>query len=290
MKSVEKLPFAAAFILPALTVSSAQASDLNAKDFYAAPDGTQLDVLYLPNVWADKYKTKDGDIDGSLSADVLVWRHVLFTDMCGTLCTPQFVIPLMRTNIELPGSDSMSSSGIGDPQIGGTLFTINNPEEREYSGLLSMLTLPVGTYDADRADASAGHNRWGVTFVYNYTRGLGDRWNIESSLEAQIYGKNDDYYGNDLEQKNLYRLQTFISYDLTPSSYIAASWYEAVGGEMKIGGTTIDNTDVSYTMLGMEYGTWLNPQNSIMFSYQTTVAAENTFDTNQLMVRLVHAY
>ncbi|MAK92504.1 MAG: protein QbdB, partial [Oleibacter sp.] len=277
MKTTTKLSLLAGASISCLSAMNSQASDLNAKDFYSAPDGTQLDVLYMPNVWADKYKTADADLDAHLSADVLVWRHVLFTDICGTMCTPQFVIPLTRTNIELPGSESESTVGIGDPQIGGTLFTINNPSDREYSGLLSMLTLPVGSYEADRADASAGANRWEATFVYNYTRGLGDKWNVEASLEAQIYGKNDDYYGAELEQENLYRLQAFVTYDLTPTSYVAASWYEAVGGEMKIGGSTIDDTEVTYTMLGMEYGTWLNQQNSVMFSYQTTVAAENTF-------------
>src|SRR5690606_36734690 len=133
-----------------------------------------------------------------LEVNALAYRQVFFTDACGTVCTPQFIVPYLDIDSRLPGSTGQTSErGIGDPQMGGTLFIINDPATRNYSGLLTLLTVPVGEYHGNNPDVSPGANRWGLTFNYNYTRGVGEKWVLEANLEAQIYGKNDDYYGMD---------------------------------------------------------------------------------------------
>jgi hypothetical protein len=275
-----------------LSFAAAQAADTNARDFYSAPVGTQLGVLYLPTVWANEFDSNAGTFkDAELDVNVVAYRHVWFSDICGTLCTPQFIVPGSRVEATLPGADnSISSTGIGDPQVGGTLFLINNPEQREYSGLLTLLTLPVGSYDSDKADVSAGANRWGATLLLNYTRGVSANWTLEGSLEAQIYGDNDDYYGMELSQDPLYRLQAFASYDFTPSTYGALRLYHAVGGELEIDGGKIANTRQQYTDLGFELGHWLDRQNQLMFTYAKNVETENGFDVSQTMLRFVHVY
>lgn len=61
---------------------------------------------------------------------------------------------------------------------------------------------------------------------------------LEANLEAQFYAKNDDYFGSDLEQKPLYRLQAFASYDFSQSTYGALKLVHADGGELKLQGHT----------------------------------------------------
>jgi hypothetical protein len=119
-------------------------------------------VLYLPATWADSFHSASGnDNHARLNVEALAWRQLWFSDVCGTLCTPQFIIPAAHIKATLPGSQtSQQDSGIGDPQVGGTLFFINQPDKREYSGLLTLITLPVGSYDAQHPDVSAGANRW----------------------------------------------------------------------------------------------------------------------------------
>lgn len=272
--------------------TSAFAADTNAKDFYSAPAGTQLGVLYLPNTQASEYDSETGTFkDAKLDVQAVAYRHIWFTDMCGTLCTPQIIVSGARVKATLPGAtDSMSDSGLGDAQIGGTLFLLNNPEKREYSGLLSLLTVPIGEYDGKAADVSAGANRWGATFLLNYTRGVSEKWTLEGSLEAQLYGNNDDYYGQTLSQDPLYRLQAFASYDFSPTTYGAFRLYHAQGGELEIGGTKIDNSRQEYTQVGFEIGHWLDSRNQVMFTYADNVESENTFDSSQLMLRFAHVY
>ncbi|MHA6194550.1 transporter [Pseudomonas wadenswilerensis] len=270
----------------------AQAADLNARDFFGAPSGTSLGVLYLPATRAgDFHGPADSTGKAELKVNAVAYRQVFFTDLCGTLCTPQFIVPFADIDARLPGATRHTGeSGFGDPQVGGTLFFINDAASRTYSGLLTLITLPVGEYHGQNPDVSPGANRWGATFVYNYTQGVGENWVLEANLEAQLYGKNDDYFGADLKQDPLYRLQAFASYDFTPATYGALRLIHADGGELRINDQRIDDTHKRYTQVGFEVGHWLDKQNQVMFSLSQNVATDNGYHGTDALLRLVHVF
>ncbi|KAF0866201.1 transporter [Pseudomonas sp. LD120] len=271
---------------------SLHAADLNARDFFAAPAGTRLGVLYLPGTRADVFHGRaDSTGKAELRVNAMAYRQVFFSDLCGTLCTPQFILPFVDIDARLPGAERHTGeSGFGDPQVGGTLFFINQPDTRTYSGLLTLITLPVGEYHRRNPDVSPGANRWGATFVYNYTQGLGEKWVLEANLEAQLYGTNDDYIGSDLQQDPLYRLQAFASYDFTPSTYGALRLIHADGGELRINDRRINDTHKRYTQAGFEVGHWLDRENQLMFSLSRNVATANGFAGTDALLRLVHVF
>lgn len=268
------------------------AADLNARDFFGAPAGTSLGVLYLPATRAgDFHGPADSTGKAELKVNAVAYRQVFFTDLCGTLCTPQFIVPFADIDARLPGaSGHTGESGFGDPQVGGTLFFINDAATRTYSGLLTLVTLPVGEYHGQNPDVSPGANRWGTTFVYNYTQGIGEKWVLEANLEAQLYGKNDDYFGAELKQDPLYRLQAFASYDFTPATYGALRLIHADGGELRINDQRIDDTHKRYTQVGFEVGHWLDQQNQVMFSLSQNVATDNGYHGTDALLRLVHVF
>ena len=270
----------------------AGAADLNARDFFGAPSGTSLGVLYLPATRAgDFHGPADSTGKAELKVNAVAYRQVFFTDLCGTLCTPQFIVPFADIDARLPGaSGHTGESGFGDPQVGGTLFFINDASTRTYSGLLTLVTLPVGEYHGQNPDVSPGANRWGTTFVYNYTQGIGEKWVLEANLEAQLYGKNDDYFGAELEQDPLYRLQAFASYDFTPATYGALRLIHADGGELRINDQRIDDTHKRYTQVGFEVGHWLDKQNQVMLSLSQNVATDNGYHGTDALLRLVHVF
>lgn len=285
-------------LIPALALASGlstlyvEAADLNARDFFGAPPGTSLGVLYLPATRAgDFHGPADSTGKAELKVNAVAYRQVFFTDLCGTLCTPQFIVPFADIDARLPGaSRHTGESGFGDPQVGGTLFFINDAASRTYSGLLTLVTLPVGEYHGQNPDVSPGANRWGATFVYNYTQGIGENWVLEANLEAQLYGKNDDYFGADLKQDPLYRLQAFASYDFTPATYGALRLIHADGGELRINDQRIDDTHKRYTQVGFEVGHWLDQQNQLMFSLSQNVATDNGYHGTDALLRLVHVF
>ncbi|ASV38902.1 MULTISPECIES: transporter [Pseudomonas] len=269
-----------------------QAADLNARDFFGAPSGTSLGVLYLPATRAQDFRgPADSTGKAELKVNAMAYRQVYFTDACGTLCTPQLILPFADIDARLPGASRRTGeSGFGDPQVGGTLFFINDPTSRTYSGLLSLITLPVGEYHSTNPDVSPGANRWGATFVYNYTQGIGENWVLEANLEAQLYGKNDDYFGSELKQDPLYRLQAFASYDFTPATYGALRLIQATGGALRINNRSIDDTRKRYTQVGFEVGHWLDKQNQVMFSLSQNVATTNGYAGTDALLRLVHVF
>ncbi|KPA98703.1 MULTISPECIES: transporter [Pseudomonas] len=293
MKSPHAPGFTAALALTtALGSTGTQAADLNARDFVSAPVGTTLGVFYLP-------MTRDNDYHGranstgraDLNVNALAWRQLIFTDICGTLCTPQFIVPFADIDARLPGATSRShESGFGDPQVGGTLYLINNPASRTYSGFLSLISLPVGEYHSQNPDVSPGANRWAGHFVYNFTQGIGEKWLLEANLEAQVYGKNDDYYGSTLKQDPLYRLQAFASYDFTPATYGALRLIHADGGELRLNDNRLADTHQRYTQVGFELGHWFDKRNQGLLALTRNVDTDNGYHGSQALLRLVHVF
>ena len=269
-----------------------QAADLNARDFFAAPPGTRLGVLYLPATRAsDFHGPADSTGKADLRVNAVAYRQVYFTDACGTLCTPQFILPFADISARLPGANQRSRErGLGDPQVGGTLFFVNDPATRTYSGLLSLITVPIGEYHSQNPDVSPGANRWGATFVYNYTHGIGEKWVLEANLEAQLYGRNDDYFGSELKQAPLYRLQAFASYDFSAATYGALRLIQADGGALRLDNRRLDDTHKRYTQVGFELGHWLDRQNQLMVSLSQSVAASNGYAGTEALLRLVHVF
>lgn len=278
--------------LGALYLGPAQAADLNARDFFSAPVGTSLGVTYLPLTRSDDYHgAADSSGKADLKVNALAYRQLWFSDICGRLCTPQFIVPYADIEVRGPGAAERSRErGVGDPQVGGTLFFIDEPQTRTYSGLLALVSLPLGEYHAKDPGVSLGANRWALHLNYNYTRGVGENWVLEANLEAQLYGNNDDYLGATLEQKPLYRLQAFASYDFTPATYAALRLIAADGGALRLGGHDIDDSHQRYTQAGFEVGHWLDKRNQVLLGLTRNVSTANAYAQDNLLLRFVHAF
>lgn len=291
-RTLFRLAPAALAVLGAVQCGTALGADTNARDFFSAPNGALVGVVYLPMLRADEFDSTAGKTpDADLKVNALVYRHVWFKEVGGTLITPQFVVPLVNIDLRLPGAAvSQNKTGLGDPMVGATLFFVNDPAKREFSGLNVMLGLPVGQYDKQVPDASAGQHRWQSHVMLNYTKGLGSKWVVEGTLEAQVYGRNNDYFGQSLSQKPLYRLQAFTSYDFTPSTYGALRLYHGQGGTLSMNGAELPDTRQRFTQVGLELGSWVDKRNQVLAMVAHDVTAENRFKTNQLLLRLVHAY
>lgn len=75
--------------IPLLLGAEAGAADLNARDFFGAPAGTTLGVLYLPATRAHEFHgPADRNGKAELKTNAMAYRQVFFSDICGTLCTP----------------------------------------------------------------------------------------------------------------------------------------------------------------------------------------------------------
>jgi len=289
MKMCRFAPLAAAL---GWAVSSAHAADFNARDFFTAPAGTHLGVTYLPITRADTFRSPLGnDHNAKLAVTGLVHREVWFKEFAGVMTTPQFVVSALDVNVRGPGAAKRTrQTGVGDPLVGGTVYFINHPDSRTFMGWLNLVALPLGKYDRNDPGSSPGNNRWELHSALNFTRGIGDKWVLESALEVQAYGKNDKYFTQELKQEPLVRLQSFASYDIAPATTAALRLVYAEGGQLKLAGNTLAGTRQRYVQLGFEFSHMVGPKDGLMFSYNRNVEARNTFLQNDVLLRWVHIY
>lgn len=267
------------------------AGTMNARDFIAAPPGTSLAVLYYENEGSNEFSGVPASANENLDVNALLYRQLWFTDICGTLCTPQFILPYADVYLRMPFSPkSSSSSGFGDPLFGGAIYISNNPQQKYYSAFLTLVSLPVGKYDSLNPDSSPGSNRWEVFLTYNNTISVGEEWVFEANLEAELYGNNDDYLGSKLEQSPLLSAQLIASYDISSSVYGAASVIHSDGGEMELDGYTLPDTTSRETRLGAELGYSLSRRNTIMASYSKIISSTNAFESDKVLLRFTHVW
>jgi len=279
-------------ILSLLMPAGIKASDFNARDFFTAPAGTHISVSYLPVTRANEFRSPKGnDHRASLSVNALVNRQVFFREFFGVLTTPQFVVPLLDIDVRGPGAAKRTGqTGVGDPQAGGTIFFVNKPESRTFAGWLNLVTLPIGKYNKNNPGASPGNNRWELHSALNYTRGIGEKWVLESALEVQAYGKNDDYLGATLKQDALIRSQSFVSHDFSAATNGALKLVYAEGGRMKLDGAYLADTRQRYVQAGFEFAHQMDKKNNLMLGFYRHFESKNTFLQNDFLVRWVHVF
>ena len=266
------------------------AADLNARDFYSAPSGTQIGLLYLNYDRSTNFHGKNAD-NASLRSTSIAYRHIFYTDICGTLCTPQIIIPTVDLDIRPPGtSKSKHKTNLADIQLGGTLFTINQPENRLYSGLLTMIVAPTGSYQTYHPSTSIGKNRWEADFVYNITKGITDRLVLETNFEIQIYTKNNDFNGMSYHQKPVFRNQSFVSYSFTDKTYGALRFIYTEGGRGKLEGMKLSDSLYRNVQLGFKLSHQITPKDALMLSLSRDVKTHNTFQGSHVLLRLAHVY
>ncbi|QIQ20557.1 transporter [Zophobihabitans entericus] len=274
------------------TISSTYAVDMNARDFFTQPAGAWSSVSYLGYDHASNFRgPADTNNNANLKIGSFVHRLVRFTDCGGFMCSPQIVIPALHMDIQGPGApDSKSKTGIGDVSLGAGFWFINKPEERRFMGILPTVIIPVGQYDENNPGVSPGGNRWQFHLNLNNTWALSEKWTMELEAEAQFYTRNSDYMGMSYRQKPIYKIKSYLSYEIDPANYVAARVIYGIGGKTKLDGQKLDDTHTKLTQIGVEYGHALFKSNHLLFGYTRDVDAKNSFQGNHFQIRFIHGF
>ena len=251
-------------------------------DYVPLPEGTNLGLVYAQYATRDKvYSNGDSVQAGShLDTTVGLARIIHFMDIGGYTVDPQLIIPFADIDFRGPSGGSQSDSGIGDPMLGATAWLINNAEQTEWLGLSAFVSMPYGSYDADKGPVNAGQNRWKGIFQAGYVTGLGDSFMLDVIGEYAVYGNNDDFMGSHLEQDDTQSIQTHLRYLVNDQSHIALSYYHDFGGETAIG--DIDQNDKLDTNRWLAtYATFVNPTVQVQLQYGQDIHVSNGFKEDQ---------
>lgn len=262
------------------------AETVHPRDYIPAPAGVNLSVSYLDHragddVYVDGQKVAN---NAGFEANAVIQRLIHFTDFFGMPADPQIIIPVVDLDVGMAGQDS---TGLGDIFLGSTFWTKADNENKEWFGLTPFLYLPTGEYDENQA-VNVGANRYSFVMQAGYVKGLTDKLYLDVVGEAQWYGDNDEFLGNNtLEKDEVYRLSTMLSYDLSPGSYVWGRYAKQIGGEESINGVAQAGSDMDTDTASIGYTRWFGKSFQVQAEYTRDLNVENGIAVDGATLRLV---
>lgn len=273
----------------------AQAFDVDAGDYQAAPPGTSLALGYY------QYATRSRmNVDGgpkytkntSLDSNVGIARFVHYVNIGGFTVDPQILIPGgALSDGKVGGARLEGASGFGDPILAATAWFVNDKESKTWFGITPFLSLPVGHYDSGKA-LNLGENRWKFTMQAGLVKGFGEKFTVDLLADTTWYGDNDKA-GNGsqtLKQDNSYQLQSWFRYHISPESYLGVGYSKTMGGKQDLNGVyTGSKTDVDQARV--TFGTFVTPSVQLLGVASTDLHVDGGFKEDfRLNLRLLKVF
>lgn len=207
------------------------------------------------------------------------------------------VLPVgqIRTNSSLlvPGPTSEFVHGVGDPSISATINVYGAPglKAKEYARYDLSTTIafrmnasfPIGQYDKNEA-SSMGSNQYKVRLAVPMVKALsawvpGKRLAVDVMPSVVFFSNNNDYRGQEVDQKPVLMVETHLSRDLTKKAFISLDYSFIRGGEAtyidKQTGVTVRETGAMNThLLGMTVNFQINDNLQLFLTHLQTFAGE----------------
>jgi len=272
---------------------SASAVDVDAGDYTALPEGTNLGLLYYQHternaLYADNHKVP---INAGLDSDIGILRGVHFTKIGDYIVDPQFLLPFGNVRAKDDLQDLGNDSGTGDLILAATVWLLNEPEKRRYFGITPFLFVPTGSYDKDQA-INLGENRWKFALQAGYITGLTEKLTLDLVGDVTFFGDNDDYGSASVTQKQdpLYQGQAFLRYNFTERFDVRAGISKLWGGESNISDLDMDDKPgTSKFTVGTSY--FVTPSTQLMVNYGQDIEVDNGFkEDSRINLRILQLF
>lgn len=291
----------------AIMASPAWAIDYQPFDWVPLPRGTKVLSLYDEYATRNSYNNtiagtsgKDTSLDSNLG--IVRYIHYGKEDLFGHQWDWNVLVPFgSLRNGRINGQQLGNANGVSDPVASIGYFLVNDPEKKRFLTFAPYLTIPIGSYDGNRA-LNLGGNRWVYNFQGDYTQGIGDKLTIDVSAGWTWYGDNDKA-GNGsqkLKQDTSYELYGWLAYDVSDvvrrllpgasNAKVALGYMGIFGGEQKLDG--IANGQKSrQDQLRVAYMMNFSPATQGLIEVTRDMKVEGQFKQNfGLTLRLVNAF
>jgi len=151
-----------------------------------------------------------------LDSSIGVGRYLYYREVFDHPYVLDFILPFgALTDGRISGNNLGSASGLGDPIVSAGFWLINQPEQRRYLSVADFLTLPLGTYDNQKA-LNLGGNRWQNDVQVDFTQGFLNKFSIDVSGDWIYYWNNTDFGAEHatLSQDSTFTGYVWLSYDI----------------------------------------------------------------------------
>ena len=204
-----------------------------------------------------------------------------------------------------PGSSfSQSSSGFADPTIQLDVNIFGTPPLKSGVDLLNyeptwtfdaavMLGIPVGNYDGDKL-VNMGLNRWfgRLALPFKYHFGVFDRGHM-SSIEiipsVWLFGENDDFVGQKLENDPLWQLEAHLTHDFTVGFFGSLDLLYRGGFQSEINGAGVGD-ELKVGNLGFTLNYQVTDNITVRTGFSSNVFGDDDLDNSIIRMQFVYAW
>ncbi len=304
----------------------AMAIDDGARAYWKGRDGTSVVSFQYLNLSMQASGTQQFDpinyiyANSDTEADIVIatWsRHMTLFDRPSSLAVnvvggsvdidvdTSLVLPEYLPPGVAPGSSfSQSASGYGDPtvQLGINLFgtpplksnvDLFNYEPKITLDAAIMLAVPIGQYDDEKL-VNMGLNRvYGrIALPFKYHFGVFSP-GLMSSLElipsVWLFGKNDDFLGQKMDNDPLWQFEAHLTHDFTPTFFGSVDLLYRSGFQSEIDGISVGE-ELDIGDLGFTLNFQVTDNITLRTSYMSNMFGDSGVDSSMLRLQFVYGW
>jgi Putative MetA-pathway of phenol degradation len=274
-----------------IAAPSAHAIEVDAGDYTALPDGTNVAILYAQYAENTSLYThnRQAPIHAELDTLVGIARVVHFMNVGGHIIDPQFLVPFGNLRAKEDVASLGSANGLGDLILGATVWLVNRPETNTYFGITPFVYAPTGNYNKDHA-LNLGENRWKYVLNAGYITGLTDKLTLDLYSDVTFYGNNNRYgpLSAVLKQDPVYQTQGFLRYTLSKAWDLRGGVSCLYGGHLDVDGAD-QHAGTRIWKFQVGTGWFVTPAVQLLATYGRDIAVANGFkESHRINLRLMH--
>jgi hypothetical protein len=267
----------------------ADAIDLQPNDARPPPAGiNSFQVTYKYSERGDLYSQGNKIATNTkISSDLYLWRLGHSFEVAEHPAYFYVQTPVGAVHPQKALSVASGDSGVGDTTFLLAFWPYVNRDTKTYFALGAYLSLPTGSYDKNRY-FNVGENVYRTALQAAYQTPVTDDINFMAAFDTVWTGDNSEYLyrgqQTKLEQSAQYNLQAGLSYNISPTYEVSASYYYTLGAEGTINGLNQNNEKDLHRY--QVFATAKYPIGRFTLQYGSDIKTENGyFEDHRLMLR-----
>jgi len=197
-----------------------------------------------------------------------------------------------------------TANGFGDPSVGLTVnlygapnianfYDMTNYEPKLTVDVSTLLTIPIGEYDNDNA-VNIGQNRWWGRIGFPVVAYFGSyaplyRTSLEITPSVMIFGKNDDYLGQEMENDPLFQLEVHLTRDITRTLFGSIDFIHRQGFDTELDGNSAGDA-LELSVLGFTFDYMISDNAGIRFSYHSNFIDDDELDADMIRIQFNYGW
>ena len=197
-----------------------------------------------------------------------------------------------------------TANGFGDPNVGLTVnlygapvmsnfYDVANYEPRFTVDVSGLLTIPIGEYEGD-STVNIGQNRWWGRLAFPVVAYFGSfaplyRTSLEVTPSVWIFGENDDFLGQDMENDPLYQIEVHVTRDITRTLFGSIDYVWRQGFGTEINGSDAGD-DLELQTIGFTFDWMINDSSGIRVSYHSNFIDDDEIDADMMRIMFYYGW